>query len=263
MSFFQLSDSTTFADILGYLIGAGSLLLYTPIAIRLWRQKSAEGLVLSTWWLKLLAYTASDIYGFTHGYPISTYIETLIMTVEAAVILCLVVYYQKLANGRFWCQVIAFFSISLCVLVAAPIQLIVFGQGVSSILNISALVPQFILNHRRQKAGDYSPITAGLATGGCLARIFTTIKLTNADGILLASFGLASLANAALLGQIIYLGTQIEGRTLRDVLTADSGRASTEIAPNETDYSDLSPYYREEEDIGLVDMQENSLLNQR
>jgi hypothetical protein len=50
------------AKSIGYLIGFGSLILYTPIAIRIFRQKHANGLVISTWWLKLCSYILSDIY---------------------------------------------------------------------------------------------------------------------------------------------------------------------------------------------------------
>ena len=51
-----------FAKGIGYLIGIGSLLLYTPIAIRICRQQHANGLVISTWWLKLISYILSDIF---------------------------------------------------------------------------------------------------------------------------------------------------------------------------------------------------------
>ena len=46
-------DAGLIARWLGFVVGAGSLLLYTPIAARVYRQRSADGLTLSTWWLKL------------------------------------------------------------------------------------------------------------------------------------------------------------------------------------------------------------------
>ncbi|CAJ1934818.1 unnamed protein product [Cylindrotheca closterium] len=257
------ADSTVFAQILGYLVGVGSFALYSPIILRLWRQKqkAAEGLVLSTWWLKLTSYTASDIYYINQGYNLSTYIETLILALEAAVVLCLVAYYQTLANHRFKCQVTIFLAVSILLLLTAPIQLVALGQGISAVLNTGALIPQFILNHRRQKAGDYSPITAGLATIGCLIRLFTTVQLNDADGLLIATFGSAALVNASLMIQICYLGTQIEGRTLSDVLTAD-GRRSAETEFDEADNCQTTPYHKEE-DIALVGIQENSPLTER
>lgn len=257
------TDSTAIAQILGYFVGLGATLLYTPIAIRLFRQKqkAAEGLVLSTWWLKVSSYTASDIYYSNQGYSLSTYVETVVLALEAAVVLCLVAYYQRLANGRFLCQVTFFLTVSLLVFLVAPIQLVALGQGISVVLNTGALLPQFILNHKRQKAGDYSPVTAGLATIGCLVRLFTTVQLNNADGLLIASFGSALLVNASLLAQMCYLGTQIEGRTLGDVLTAD-GRRSTAIEFDDIDDGETTPYQKDE-DIALVGLQENSPLSVR
>lgn len=148
-------------------------------------------------------------------------------------------------------------------LLSAPLQLVALGQGISAVLNTGALIPQFILNQKRQKAGDYSPITALLATLGCLVRLFTTVQLNDADGLLIATFGSALLVNASLFCQICYLGTQIEGRTLVDVLTAD-GRRSTET---ETEFDIVDNYentpYHIEEDIALVDIEENSPLTER
>ena len=51
----------TLAVGLGYLLGAASILLYTPIAVRILRTKSADGLTVSTWWLKLTSYTCTDV----------------------------------------------------------------------------------------------------------------------------------------------------------------------------------------------------------
>ena len=84
------SSSLLLANALGYLLGLGSCLLYTPIAVRVVRQGHADGLTLSTWWLKLCSYTCSDVYYIAKQYPISTYIETLIITAQAAIILLLV-----------------------------------------------------------------------------------------------------------------------------------------------------------------------------
>ena len=76
-------------------MGAGSLLLYTPIIaslispkvllfgrsllftkvtdIYLQSRDVASGLTISTWWLKLTAYTATDVYCFTKGMNASVF----------------------------------------------------------------------------------------------------------------------------------------------------------------------------------------------
>ena len=88
-------DAEAIAGALGYVVGAGSLALYTPILLRVGRSGDASGLTLSTWWLKLASYTCSDVYSFANGYPLSTYLETLIITVEAALVLAVVAAYQR------------------------------------------------------------------------------------------------------------------------------------------------------------------------
>ena len=89
------------ATVLGYVVATGSLLLYTPIALRIVRTGSADGLTLSTWWLKLGSYTCSDLYCYSNGYPVSAYAETLVITLEAACILGLVAAYQDRLDAGF------------------------------------------------------------------------------------------------------------------------------------------------------------------
>lgn len=215
-------DKSLLATALGYLIGFGSLLLYTPIAVRVVRQKSANGLALSTWWLKLGSYLCSDIFYITKNYPISTYIETLTITLEAAVVLFLVAYFQQsLFNVRFIGLASMFALLSVYGLMAAPPEVVAFGQVSSVVLNSGALLPQFMLNKRNQTKGDYSPVTAALASVGTAIRIYTTIALNDSDPVLLGTFTAAFLLNSALLSQILYYGVVVEGLSPLAVFMAD------------------------------------------
>jgi mannose-P-dolichol utilization defect protein 1 len=233
------------ANGLGYLVGAGSLFLYTPIAIRICRQRSANGLTLSTWWIKVVSYTCSDVYGYANGYNLSTYAETVIILVEAAVVLVLVAYFQKKLFHRTFAIPLAVYLAFTLVAVAgaAPMFLIAVGQAGSVILNAAAIVPQLQLNQKHQSSGDYSPITAALASAGCLIRLFTTVTLNNSDPLLLSGYAIALFINVILLGQIIYYGVYAEGKTVLAVLTADVSSST------ESD-SDLSILVGDEEESG-------------
>jgi mannose-P-dolichol utilization defect protein 1 len=216
-------DNNALAKGLGYLVGTGAVLLYTPIAVRIFRQKSADGLALSTWWLKLTSYTCTILYNFDKGYPVSTYAETAVLAAESTSILVLVAYYQReLGETSFLSGVFAFVVfVGLALSDAAPQEVLTLGQAVSAVLNVGALLPQFVLNARTQTGGDYSPLTAGLALAGCTIRLFTTVQLADSDPLLLRSFGLALVLNGALLSQILYYGIRYEGKSLGQVLTAD------------------------------------------
>lgn len=219
----EVPDSGVLARGLGYLVGAGSLLLYTPIAIRVCRQRDASGLTLSTWWLKLLSYTCSDCYSFSKHYPISTYTETLIVTVEAAVVLVLVATYQRRLDASLGVLALGYALVLAWALAAAPPAALALGQTAATIFNSAALLPQLLLNYQQQSPGGYSPLTASLACVGCLIRLFTTVELAGSDPLLLAGFACGLLFNGALLAQIVWFGSVVEGRPLVEVLTADFG----------------------------------------
>lgn len=215
------TDSEALATALGYLIGAGSLALYTPILLRVFRQKSARGLTLSTWWLKLSSYACSDVYSFRNGYPLSTYVETLIISVEAALVLVAVAAYQRRIDASFALCAVLLLAACSWALTDAPPQAIACAQGSATLLNTGALIPQLAQNSFRREAGGYSPITAALACTGCAIRLFTTKELADGDPLLLAGFGCGLVLNAALLGQIVWYGVVVAGQPLLSVLSAD------------------------------------------
>jgi mannose-P-dolichol utilization defect protein 1 len=218
------SSSTWLANALGYLVGLGSFLLYTPIAVRLFRQKSAQGTTVTTWMMKLSSYTCTDLYSSWKHYPLSTYIDTLIITVQAASILCLVATYQKrsfLTDPTLVSFLLAFGTLSSYLYFWAPSEVLAVCQLSAAALNSGALLPQFLLNAQTQSKGDYSPITAGLAATGCVIRLYTIQQLADNDPILLLSFGVALVLNTCLLLQILYYGVVVEGLSLTAVLTAD------------------------------------------
>jgi mannose-P-dolichol utilization defect protein 1 len=211
---------------LGYLVGAASVLLYTPIAIRVLRTKSAEGLAISTWWLKLTSYTCTDVYNIKNGFPISAFSEALVITVEASVILALVAFYQRRLDVQTFVLAVTYFTVTFWALFAPTSfgpsnEAIAFAQEFSIVLNVVALLPQLKQNYERQSAGGYSPITASLASVGCTIRLFTTFELANGDPLLLVNYGVALALNLSLLLQIMYYATQKEGKTLTQLYLAD------------------------------------------
>lgn len=217
----QLTENDFIATGLGYIVGAGSFVLYTPIAVRIVRQGSAEGLVLLTWWLKVAAYGCTDIYNISNDYPVSTYIEALVVSVEVIAILLLVAIYQKKVNLQFFFGAVSLTTAIIWGLTAAPPEAIALAQGSSTILNIGALLPQIKQNADRRSSGGFSPITASLACVGCGIRLFTVVTLSNSDPLLLAGFASALILNAVIFGQIVYYGVVRDEGSLTSVLSAD------------------------------------------
>jgi hypothetical protein len=63
------------ASWLGLAIGAGSVMLYSPLLYRVCRKRSANGLSPATWVLKSATYSVSFLYCWLHAYPLAAYVE--------------------------------------------------------------------------------------------------------------------------------------------------------------------------------------------
>jgi hypothetical protein len=88
----DITDANSLATSRGYAAELGLLMLYMPIAVCIFKTRRVPmgqpyQHVGSNW---RCIRTCSDIYCLPKGYPLSRYIETLTITVEAAVILGLV-----------------------------------------------------------------------------------------------------------------------------------------------------------------------------
>ena len=231
-------DATTVARGLGYVVGTAAVILYAPIAVRVVRQGSADGLTLSTWWLKLTSYTCSIVYFFDRGYPFSAYSETVVLAGESVVILGLVAFYQRRLFRPEFAGTLALYGVAVGTAVTGTLapEVLALGQAAAAAINVFALAPQFALNYRTQSSGDYSPVTLSLAATGCAVRLFTTAQLADGDPLLLGSFGLALVLNASLLAQTLYYGTRFEGKSVLAVMASDyavsgDGEERTTIEP--------------------------------
>jgi len=193
------------AKFLGYAMGVGSMMVYTPIVLNLVKTKDASGYSAATWVFNLLGLTAAIVYPFKKGFPVSTYIEILILTVQSAGILGLVCYYQNLLK-EFALGMVAF-AIATSLLFLSPLltpKILNAMQIVAILVCNYANIPQILLTFREKKA-SWSSITAAMSMGGNLIRIFTTLQLTQ-DMLVLSGNALGFTTNAILLFQVFYYG---------------------------------------------------------
>ena len=78
---------TIVAKALGYVIGVGSLAVYLPIVFSLLKKKSADGFSVATWVFNLMGITLAVIYPLKKGFPVSTFVELLLLVVQSTGIL--------------------------------------------------------------------------------------------------------------------------------------------------------------------------------
>lgn len=188
------------AKVVGYLLGAGSMLVYMPIIVGLVKDKNADGMSVMTWVYNLLGMSIGLVYPFKKAFPLSTYIEILILTVQSAGILGLVCHYRELTKEYL-------LGMGVFALLAGTVTVAQVNAKALQALQLLAIVicnyaniPQILLTFRAKKA-SWSPITAGMSMAGNLIRIFTTMQLTQ-DLLVMSGNLLGLITNAVLLLQI-------------------------------------------------------------
>jgi mannose-P-dolichol utilization defect protein 1 len=191
-----------FARALGYVMGTGAMLLYTPMIFDLLKARSSNGYSAQTWFFNLLGLTACIAYPFRRGFPISTYIENVALTTQAFVILTLVCFYRGLVKELF--GAIAAYTGLAYLMFLLPIPKGATGaiQILSTVFCNYALLPQIIMNFQLKQA-KWSAFTALLSAGGNFIRIFTTMQLTK-DKLILGGHVLGLVTNSFLLLQIYF-----------------------------------------------------------
>ena len=182
----NMLEPSSIASGIGYVIGAGSVFLYTPMIYRVVRRGSADGLSPSTWLMKFFCYSFNSAYNIYHEYPLSSYSEIIALWLQAALMLFLVCWFQ-----RQWWPLLAAATIPAAATLAGVDGIAPWlsaGQAAASAVGSGAVIPQIVLNARRGGSGEFSAVTASLLTAGNALRAWTTITVTH-DPILLAGFG--------------------------------------------------------------------------
>eukprot|EP01017_Pseudomicrothorax_dubius_P051333 TRINITY_DN9861_c0_g1_i1.p1 TRINITY_DN9861_c0_g1~~TRINITY_DN9861_c0_g1_i1.p1 ORF type:complete len:248 (-),score=80.84 TRINITY_DN9861_c0_g1_i1:128-772(-) len=180
----------------------GSLLVKVPQILKIWSNKSAEGISISSFYWELVVYLLSCGYNIRYGNPFSTYGENAFMFFQSTILVFLCWSFSK--GGVSIVEKITVLGgfgamITLIALNLVPDRIYTMMAILSLVLLIMARLPQILINMKHKSTGQLSIITCFLNFAGCLARIFTTLREVS-DVLVLATH----LTGAALNG-IIFL----------------------------------------------------------
>lgn len=197
----EASDSSdnVVATLIGYVVLAGSLFLYSPIIMQILRSRSGSGLSATSWALSLIGFGGALVYQSACGYPIHTYAELIALTAQTVAILSLLLYFDMHIDYRIIVAGLGAGSALFVALSRAPELVLKALQAVSGTLVTVSILPQILLPFRTGTCG-WSPVSAALSTAGTAARVFTTWKITQ-DKLVLAGFVGGCLMNIVLLIQ--------------------------------------------------------------
>ncbi len=190
------------AKLAGYVMGAGAMVVYTPILITLLKRGNAVGFSIATWVYTLIGMLTAIAYPMKKGFPISTYLEVVGAAVQSLVILGVICFYDaKMQEFAIGVTALAVVFGTFLKVKDIPPHLLGLVQIAASLVANYANVPQILLTFQTKKA-SWSGITAFLSIAGCLIRILTTIQLTK-DPFVIAGYVLGVVTNGILFAQVI------------------------------------------------------------
>lgn len=192
---------TVFVKTLGYGIIFGSTIVKLPQIIILLSAKSGVGVSLFSVLLELVALTFTSSYSLANSFPISAWGEALFLMLMTSLVAFLILLYDKSAKHAY--TFVFTYTVLAYILMSGLVPgRILWGLQVLNVpLVISSKLVQAWTNFKNGHTGNLSAITVGLVFLGCVARIFTSIRETG-DNIIILSYVLSTIANFVLVLQI-------------------------------------------------------------
>ncbi|KAK9800256.1 hypothetical protein WJX73_008298 [Symbiochloris irregularis] len=174
------SLNAVLAKLTGYCVLAGACFRSIPQILRIERTKSVQGLSESANLFEFVAYTIMLAYNYRLNYAFNTYGEIVACWLQDIVLAGQIVHYSRKPGLREFAMVGAF-AVAFWALMSGfcNLQILTYLQASTiGIISLGGRMPQIIMNVRNGHSGQLSPITCGMNTAGCFARMFTTLVLT-------------------------------------------------------------------------------------
>jgi len=189
------------SKLLGLAVVSLAFLLKVPQIKNMLANANAEGLILGSLYLDLFSYACAAAYNTLIAAPLTTYAETIVISVQMAVIIALTWNYNKVSSMHRIAVVAACVAFIASIFIL-PQQLWPFLMVISTGASVSSRITQIIANFSQGHTGVLSIITLLMQVGGNAVRIFTTMTEVD-DFAVLASYLVSFALNATIFLQIV------------------------------------------------------------
>jgi len=160
--------------------------------------------------LELLAYTVTVAYNLRKGYPVLTYGETALLTVQDFIIVLLIFAFGNAGPAsRRPLLVLAFPAIYAAIVYALSDASVVAAEHLELLQTATipvvtaSRIPQIYSNYKNGSTGNLSAVAVFAYLLGSCTRIFTTLQEVN-DPVILTGFVVGAVANLVLALQMVY-----------------------------------------------------------
>ncbi len=204
---FQDSElALTVSRVLSYSVVAVCSVMKFPQIYTILSAKSATGISLRASWLEISSFLIGFFYGYTNNFNISTYGEAGLLALQAAPLIVLIMQYQRkwnLENIIYIIITAIFVYASLAGVVPQYVfRILLSATIVTGSLGTSVQISNI---YQLKSRGDVSVITWGLATYGCLVRVFSSVVEVG-DYLIILNYIVALFLCSTVLCMCFYYG---------------------------------------------------------
>lgn len=202
--------SLLFSKALGYGIVLASFMLKFPQILKIVQKKSVEGISLTTFYMETLSFTLNGAYGVHRKMPISTYGESLTVSVQCVLQVLLYWMYGSLSKFHKFLVFSGFFILWILPLygellpqpyaIFLPESFWAYIQVYNILMNVVTKCTQIKENYSNGSTGNLSFITNFLNFAGCVSRIITTLAELS-DSLLLTNYLIGTALNGFIILQ--------------------------------------------------------------
>ncbi|KAG0173527.1 hypothetical protein DFQ28_008201 [Apophysomyces sp. BC1034] len=196
---------------LGFGIVLGGCIVKIPQILTILRNKSAEGLSMSSYLMETFSYAITLAYNLRQGNPFSTFGEVLFIMLQNIVIMMLILLFGRQYRAIFF-TLFNFVGLLYCLCSAkvVPSWALASLYAAAIPLSLASKIPQIFSNLSNKSTGQLSVFSVINYFAGSIARVFTTMTELD-DPLMLGGVVLASILNGVLVLQVfLYWGNKVE-----------------------------------------------------
>lgn len=194
--------TATLSKALGIALIIGSILVKLPQIIKIYANRSGEGINLISVSLDLTAITIYSSYSFVKAFPFSAWGDSALLAIQTCIVAFLVLYYEGKTLPAI-AYVLLYSGICIIMSNLVSIKVLWILQAFNIPILLLGKLSQAYTNYKNGHTGQLSAITWFMLFFGSLARIFTSIQETG-DTMTITTFIASAFANAVLVAQILY-----------------------------------------------------------
>lgn len=218
---------STLSKGLGFALILGSILVKLPQILKIWRNKSGEGISLLSVSFDLSAIMIYGCYSIVNEFPFSSWGDSFFLLLQTLLIACLILHYSGRTMMAFLYAMLYTSVFLVFISGYTPKDFLWTLQGFNIPILLVGKLSQALTNFKNGHTGQLSAVTMFMMCAGSAARIFTSIQETG-DFMSILTYCVSTSANAVIVLQILYYWN-VDATKMEKKRSSQKGRKAKKV----------------------------------